>query len=294
MKKLRLSKAKIEMKKERKKPHVQTKTYHEFVGNRYGNRVITQEEMDAIIYPLGEFEFKGTGLPEKLLKKGEHPLFDLSFDVRIFHDKEGNLELSFACKNSNKHTIKPFEGLTEKQACQASGDFARNLVKMVKNTCFILADACIKNQTEDFEKKREFCKEAIEYISYQYKILLGLGHYKIIEETEKDGIKTEKSEFIEYGARPQTEEEKEKEKREFLDELYSAFRKLKQNHVENPKQKDLMPYLFKMHTDKEKKISDMFKKQNLPFKRLWLIFNGTDNYDDYLNNAIRIKRVTSK
>lgn len=282
------------MKKERKKPHVQITTYHEFVGNQYGSRIVTQEEMDEILYPLGEFEYKGRGLPEKRQIKGEHPLWDLSFDVRIFHDKKGNLELSFACKNSNKHIIKPFEGLTEKQACKASGDFVRIFGKMMEKTFFILADACVKNQTEDFEKKREFFKEVIEYISYQYKILLGLGHYKIIETTEEDGMKTEKLEFIDYGARPQTEEEVKKEKREFLNELYSAFRKFKQNHIEKPKQKDLMSYMFKMHKDKEKRISEMFKKHNLPFKRLWLIFNGTDNYDDYLNNAIRIKRVTSK
>jgi len=280
------------MKKERKKPREQIRTTYSFDTNKFG--FLTKKERDKIIRPLGKFEYEGKGLPEMIPKEGEHRDFNISFDVRIVHDKEGNLELSFACKNSTRHTIVPFEGLTGKQSCGASGDFTRNLIRMFKETFFILGDACVKNQLETFEKKREFHSEIVDYISHLYKELLGLGHYKIIEVTEADGIKKEKTVFIDYGARPQTKEEKEKEMREFLDEVYSAFKKFKQNHVREPKQKDLMPYMFEIYADKQKKISEMFGKHNLTFKMLWLIFNATDNYDDFINNAIRTKRVTSK
>ncbi len=230
------------MKKERKKPREQIKTTYSLQGNKLANKVLTNKEIDEILYPLNEFEYEGKGLPEKIAKEGEHQDFNISFDVRIVHDAEGNLELSFACKNSNKYTIKHFEGLTGKQSCSASGDFTRNIVKMFRETFFILGDACVKNQLETFEKKREFHDEIVDYISHQYKKLLGLGHHKIIDISEANGIKREKSVFIDYGARPQTKEEIEKEKRKFLDEIYFAFKKFKQNHIRNPKQKDLMRY----------------------------------------------------
>jgi len=284
------------MKKERKKPPVQIKTIHTFVGNKYGDRIVTSEERNKILYPLHKFKHKGKGLPEKVRKESECQFYTFSFDIRMTHGEEdGTLELGYALKNSDTYTIKPFEGLSGKKSCNAKGDFERNLHRMIKDTCFILAEVCVKNHTEDFEKKRELLEQVIEHLSLQYKKLLGLGHHKIIEQFENDdGMKVEKSVFIDYGARPQTKEEKEKEKKEFLDEVYSAFRKFKQNHVADPKQKDLMPYMFKMHTDKEKKISEMFKKHNLDFKMLWLIFNATENYDDFINNAIRTNRVTSK
>ena len=55
------------MKKERKKPPVQTIVHHKFVNGTYGGKLLTKEERDEILYPLGEFEFKGKGLPEKTL-----------------------------------------------------------------------------------------------------------------------------------------------------------------------------------------------------------------------------------
>lgn len=283
------------MKKERKKPSVQTKTFHKFVGNKYGDKEISKEERDAIIYPLGEFEHKGKGLPEKVRKDGECQFYTLSFDIRMAHgDKEGTLELAYALKNSQKHTIMPYDGLTEENSHYAKGDFERNIHRMIKDTCFFFADACVKNQTEDFDGKREFLEKAIEHITLEYKKILGLGHYKIIEQSEnEDGMRTEKSNFIDYGVRPQTKEELEAEKREFLNEIYSALKKLKQNHINKPKQKDLMPNLFDRYKDKEKKISEMLKKHNLVFKQLWHIFNAT-NREEFINNLMLITRVTDK
>lgn len=282
------------MKKERKKPPVQTITHHKFINGTYGGKLLTKEERDEILYPLGEFEVRGKGLPEEIPKEGDHPSLDLSFDIRISHDKEGNIELSYAWKNSDKHTILPFKVSTEKESCKASGDLQKNIQRAIENTCFMLATACVENQLKSFEDKRKLHNEILESISYRYKPLLGLGHYKTIEVTEKDGIKTEKSVFIDYGAKPQTSEEKEKEKQDFLDDLYLAFLKIKTKQIQKPKQKDLMPYMFKMHSDKQKKISETFKKHNLAFKAVLRIFNATSNYDDFINNAIRTKKITSK
>ena len=296
MKKLRLSKAiKNLMTKKRKSPIIKTKKTHSIVNLMLGGKPIPSEELKKIKSGgLGKDEYEGEGLPEKVLKEGEHSYFDFTFDMRFFHDKEGTIEVSFAKKNSWKHTKKLYEGLSEKQSCRAQAIFERNTHQFISNACYALALACIEKQSEDLTKRREFLKNIVEHTEKNYREILALGHEKILEVTEENGVKIEKSVFIYKGATPQTKEEKEKEMREFLDKVYSAFKKFKQNHVREPKQKDLMSYMFEIYADKQKKISEMFGKHNLTFKMLWLIFRATDNYDDFINNAIRTKRVTSK
>jgi len=214
----------IPKKKERKKPPVQTKITHRFVGNKYGNRVLTSDERNEIIYPLGEFEFKGKGLPEEISKKLDCPLYTFNFDIRMAHSEEGTIELGYALNNSNTHTIKPFKGLTGKKSCQAKGDFERNLHRMIKETCFILAETCAKKHTEDFKKKKEFFEQVIEHFSLEYKKLLGLGQQKIIEEfVNDDGMKVEKSIFTDVGRRKGT----------------NKPRKLSEKEIENRKARKL-------------------------------------------------------
>lgn len=184
-------------KKKRKKPPVQTKTSHSFINGEYNGKLLSKEERDAIIYPLGKSKHKGKGLPERVDKENECKTYTFNFDVRMTHgEKENELELGFALNSSETHTIKIFDELNEENSCKAKGDFDRNLYRIISQTCFILAETCVKNQTEDVEGKRELLKEIIEHFSLQYKKLLGLGHTKIIEDSiNDDGMKVEKSIF---------------------------------------------------------------------------------------------------
>lgn len=132
MKKLRLLKVKVEMKnkekKERKKPLIQTTIHHSFVNGKYGDKLLTKEERDKILYPLGKFNYKGKGLPERTHKEGECHFHKFNFEIRMTHgEKDGTIELGFALNNSNTHTIMLFEELPGKKSCQAKGDFERNL-----------------------------------------------------------------------------------------------------------------------------------------------------------------------
>jgi hypothetical protein len=122
MKKLRLSKAiKNLMAKKSKSPTIKTKKTQSIVNLMLGGKPITSVELKKIKSGgLGKDEYEGEGLPDKLLKEGEHSYFDFTFDMRFFHDKEGTIEVSFAQKNSWKHTKKLYEGLSEKQSCHAT------------------------------------------------------------------------------------------------------------------------------------------------------------------------------
>ncbi|MDQ3633897.1 MAG: hypothetical protein M3405_05215 [Acidobacteriota bacterium] len=183
--------------KERKKPPVQSKIYHSFKGGEYNGKLLTKKERDAIINPLGEFQHKGKGLPERVKKDNECEFYTFNFEIRMKHgDKEDEIELGFAEKSSDKHTIIIYDNLDGVKSCKANRDFTINLNKTIYETSFILAEACVKNQTEDFENKREFLKKITEKFSNQYKEILGLGYRKIIETSlDENGMKVEKSIF---------------------------------------------------------------------------------------------------
>ena len=273
---------------------VKTTRVFNFNGNMLGNKVLTKEEKEKILRPLNKYEYEGEGLPLKTLKEGEHPFSDLTFTIRIFHDQEGNLELATYLKGTKRYRLIPFEGLNENQACNAKGTFGKNIIRIIESTCFTLANAAYEKQKGGFEQKKEMLDTIVKNTSNEYKAILELGHEKIIEQTEGNGIKTVKTIFIDVGAKPQSEKELEKEKRKFIDEIYSAFVKFKRNHIRTPNQKDLMPYLFKGYKDKEKKISTMMKKHRFKFRQMWFVFNATDNINDFVNNIILTIRVTDK
>jgi DNA-binding NtrC family response regulator len=181
--------------------------------------------MDEILYPLGEFEYEGKGLPEGFKNfddKCPHHIF--SFDISMIHAGESTLELGYALKNSKRHTIKPFEALPGKISCCMKGDFERNIHRIIYNTCFILAETCIKKHKETFEEKKVFLEQIIEHFRFEYKKLLGLGQRKIIEEFfNEDGIKVEKSVFTDVGRRKGT----------------NKPRKLSEKEIENQKTRKL-------------------------------------------------------
>ncbi len=203
-------------KKERKQPPIQTKITHKFAGNRYGDRVVTEKEMDEILYPLGEFEHKGGGLPEGFKNIDDKcPFYISSFDISMIHADEGILQLGYAFKNSQTHTIKPFKDLSGEMSCYVKGDFERNLDRMIENTCFILAETCVKKHKGNFKEKKEFLEQIIEHFSFEYKKLLGLGQQKIIEEfVNDDGMKVEKSVFTDIGRRKGTNKPRKLSERE--------------------------------------------------------------------------------
>jgi len=220
-------------KKKRKQPPVQTKTTHRFVENKYGNRLVTREEREEIIRPLGEFEYKGEGLPEgfdNIDDKCSSCIF--SFTIRMIHAEEGILKLGYALNKSQTHTIKPYNNLPGKLSCQVKGDFERNIYKMIKSISFILAEACLKKHTSSFKEKKDFLEQIIEYLTLEYKKLLGLAQQKIIEEyINEDGMKVEKSIFTDIGRRkgtnkPRKLSEKEIENRKARKlKILSAMRK---------------------------------------------------------------------
>jgi len=184
----------------RKSPRIRTKTTHSIVNGMLGDKPITPEELKKIKRGgLGKDEYEGEGLPEKVLKEGEHRFFDFTFDMRFSHDKEGTIEVSFAGKNSGKHTKKVYEGLSEKQSCNAKAIFERNIRGFISNACYALALACIEKQSEDLTKRREFVKNISVHTSKSYREILALGHEKLLEVIQENGIKIEKLEFIDVG-----------------------------------------------------------------------------------------------
>ncbi len=164
-----------------------------------GNRLAQDISEYRNLNHLAEDEFEGEGLPTKTLREGEHPFFDSTFEVRASHDEKGTFELTFAAKNRNKHTVQIFEGLTEKQVCNATREFETHLGFVLKEACISWAWACYDKQKDDRAAKKETFETIVEQITNRYKDALIWERRKVIEEIEENGIKTKKTTPIDRG-----------------------------------------------------------------------------------------------
>jgi hypothetical protein len=273
---------------------VTTITTYTLQGNMLGDRVLSESEYHNIAFevPLSEDEFEGEGLPPKILKEGEHPFFDFTFEVRIAHDTEGKLELVFAKKGTKRHTIKVFEGLTERQACIAKGNFERKIRQIIKNACISFAWACYDRQSDSLEKRKETYKGIMEHTSNTYKEALIWERYKTLEEPEENGVKIVKSVPSVVGNKSQTKEEILRERREFLEEIFFAFKELSKKKIKKPKQKDLIRYVLRGYKDKQKKISEMLKKHQLNFNHLWTYSLAYPEFEVFLSVIPTTNKIT--
>lgn len=177
--------------------------------------MLSQSERQALIRPLGENEYEGEGMPPQPIPDKGHTVFDSAYEIRVLHDKEGKLEVTYAGKGSGRHTTLVFEGLTESQACNAKGIFERNIAKVIVEACMNFAWACYERENNNREKRKEICDTILYCYSVRYKSTLLWERERVIEETEENGVKTVKSTPIIVGAIPKTKEQLENEKREF-------------------------------------------------------------------------------
>lgn len=237
--------------------------------------VLSDTEMNELIYPLNEYEYKGENLPPKIVEDAEHPFFDLTFQVRVYHDKEGRLELTFLRKNSKRYTVRMFEGLSKTQACNAQRVFLQHIGKMLEDTCYSYAWACYDRQGGDLEKRKETYDEIMEYHSNCYKDALIWDRRKIIKITEENCIKKVTTRPIERGTKPQTDSTLKKERQELLKNIFTAFTEYRKSHKSKlPTQKQLSWKIFKKSNNPEEMFSKLLSKHNFKFKDLWKIFSA--------------------
>ena len=242
---------------------------------------------------LGFCEREGRGLPEadNNLPKKE---FHFEFDVRFVLDEADDIELLIAEKDSGTYLKFMLKGLSSEQANTAVIDFEQQISTFIKTAIYFHAWACYRKQDENVEKRNESYDNIMANQRIHFKNLLKQKNYKVIEESEKNGIKIVTSESIERGRNPRTRAELEKQKQEFLEELFDGFKEFRKNHRrKTPKQKDLRPYIYKRLIDREKKISEMLSNYQLDFAALWQSFLSSQKKEDFLSIAVLNNKIGS-
>lgn len=170
-------------------PFINVRKSYTFHGNMLGDKELSESEIQSLLNPLGENEYEGEGLPPKPIPDNGHTVADNTYEIRVFHDKEGKLEVTYARKGSKKHTKLVFEGLTERQACDAKGVFERNISKVIVEACMNFAWACYERENDSREKRKEICDTILYCYGVRYKSTLLWERERIVEETEENGIK---------------------------------------------------------------------------------------------------------
>lgn len=262
------------------------------LGNEFGIFKQSENHFTGGI-PLSSYQYEGEGLPQETDNRTHHKEFNLNFDVRFSHDKNGNVELLVAKKGAGRHFKFPLKGLTTMQAELALAEFEQRMINSyIPYILYYIAWACYRKQDDNAERRKESFNKIISNLKTHFKGLFNRKRYKVIEEIEENGIKIAKSESIERGRNPQTKEEIEKQKQRFLEEIFEAFKDFRKSHrYTSPKQKDLRPYIYKKLADSEKKISEMLTYHKLDFTKLWQAFLSNPKKEVFFSAVIQTDKI---
>lgn len=125
--------------------------------------------------------------------------FHIDFDVRYSHDGNGNIELLIARKGAATHFKFPLKGLNAEQAFKTLLDFDQRNYFFIPDAIYYLAWACYRKQDENAENRNESYDKIMKNLEITFKDLLKWQRYKVIEESEVNGIKITKSAPIQSG-----------------------------------------------------------------------------------------------
>ncbi len=243
--------------------------------------------------PLQFNEFFGEGLPELEKESSVYFEMNLSFDIRVSHNGRGDIELVVAQNGKGTHFKFNLKGLNAKQAETAIFEFRRQMTNSaIAKDFYYFIWACYRKQDENADKRKESYEKILSNLEIRFKKLLRWDRYKEVENRKENEIEIIKLVPIERGAKPKSKSEIDKEKIEFLQNVFSAFRELDKKRIKSPKQRDLMPYIYKRHKDIEKKISESLIKHKLDFNHLWQTYLSDKNLESFLNISISTNRVS--
>lgn len=171
---------------------------------------------------LNHFEREGKGLPtpDSRLPQRE---FHFEFDVRFTLDESEDIELLIATKDAGTHFKYVLKGLSVGQANAAVIDFERQISNAIKDAIYFHGWACYRKQDENTEHRNESCKKVMSNLETHFKGLLKWKRDKVIEQREENGIKITTYDPFPKGADPQTKEEIEIEKQEFVKAVFDAL-----------------------------------------------------------------------
>lgn len=136
---------------------------------------------------LNPFEREGKGLPND--NRIYHQNFNVSFEVKIFLNGKGDVELLIAPEKSTTHFKFPLSGISVMQAINALGNFEYDLLNLViPYSIFHHAWAYYRQQDENAEKRKESYDMIISNLKGTFGNLLLWRGKKTIEEKEENGI----------------------------------------------------------------------------------------------------------
>ncbi len=229
-------------------------------------------------------EYEGKGLPE--WKNGRQLFVELNvnFVVRVTCDRGGTTYLEIhQAGNQSFHSF-PFQGIEYRDAVFAAVDFQQRLSHFLINYAMYPLFWALYREKETDSKKKNDAYNAIEAnFKTFFKNILKPKREREIGVIEENEIKITSYESIESGRNLQPEAEKQEERIGFLKDVFKAFSELDKKKITKPKQKDLRPYIFPRHADKEKKISEMKKKHRLDYKDLWQKYLTNKTLDGFLS-----------
>jgi hypothetical protein len=136
---------------------------------------------------LNPFEFEGKGLPND--NRIYHQNFNVSFEVKIFLNEKGDVELLVAAENSTTHFKFPLSGVSVRQVMIALGNFEYDLINFViPYSIYYRALACYRKQDGNAKKRKEAYDSIMSNLAGTFGNLLLWRGEKIIEEKEENGI----------------------------------------------------------------------------------------------------------
>lgn len=224
--------------------------------------------------PIGHGEYEGEGLPA--LEDGLPHVheFKVTYNIRLSHKGDGDVDLAIAGRNTGRHFRFPIFGLGKDQARMAGFNFRERLNNMiVLHAIYPLFWACYREQDEDAEAQKESYDKIMDNFKVYFERMLRPKRFKVVETREENGIRVTKSEPIEGGRKPKPQASIDKEKLRFKKAVFDALDVIK---IEGGKrtQTDVGNLVFENESDAKEnadipsRMRHALKRFDLNYKRL--------------------------
>ncbi len=164
---------------------------------------------------FGYHEHEGEGLATEKDSNSHHKEFNHSFDVRMSHDGEGNVEFLVAEKGAGTHFKFPLKNLNEMQAEFALTEFEKRIIhSYITQMLYFTAWACYRKQDDSVHNRKESYSKIVANLENHFRNILNCRGEKIANVDEKNGYKITTYEAIEGGRNKGTKKPRQLSKRE--------------------------------------------------------------------------------
>lgn len=224
--------------------------------------------------PLQPREHRGEGLPELGDNRGLIDQWNLNLDIRVSYDGDGKTYLEIARPGSGTFHRFEFGGIEFDEAIRATGKFNNRFETfLIYYGLSPLFSALYRSRHSEKKDRLDTLETLKEHYENVFKSILNPKRTREIESREmKSGIQVTNYERIESGREPQTKDQKEREKADFIHNVYCAFRTLDQENRKRS-QYNVAVMIFdgqrsKARKELEKAIGNRLRKFELRWKQL--------------------------